>query len=168
MLAFVLLMAGCASRDRHPAHAVDGLSNGGGALAWEGLRVGMTKLDAERLLAAPLQLRPGETPVCGTHFSEVSWRGHQLTLQWSDDQSPVIQSIFVATTGLEPLASLRSRLKATLPDARFIPGPHDPEETESSDTTPLYRDERSGGVILLRSDGSPWSGLLITDGSCLE
>ena len=54
-----------------------------GRLGWNGVRVGQTLDDIERVVGEPISTRTGEAPACGDVFADPEVAGRELTVQLS-------------------------------------------------------------------------------------
>lgn len=140
---------------------------GNGRLGWGDLRIGMSRNEVAGILRQEVSLHQSESPVCGEFFSDVLHYGRWLALQFSDrSEEAELESIFVPfKSTLQSKTILVQRLKDHVPNLRYQPSRHLPNQPEQANRTPMYLlEENPTLAILLKPD----RGFYLSLRECLD
>lgn len=173
-LAFALSNATTLARAQEPGAGDDGAADPlvgfeveDGRPGWDGVRLGMSLVQAERRLGATLALASrGTRPVCSSFAAEAEHHGMRLTLGFpSARPGAKIESLWVRFEGQQVAASaaeLVVALRRHVPSASYRARPG---LAEADDPTPTY---------LLTADGRgpavrfvPREGMLVAAAPCI-
>jgi hypothetical protein len=93
----IVLLAGvaCSSPHEHP-RAVPRLEATSDTVGVEGLWLGMSHQAAEHALDSALPIHEEFAETCGSGYSNTQLAGQRVTIQWADDPTRAIESIFVS------------------------------------------------------------------------
>ena len=141
-----------------------------GQPGWDGIRLGLSLVQAERRLGATLALAPrGARPVCSSFAAEAEHHGIRLTLGFrSARPGAKIESLWVRFEGQQVAASasdLVAALRRHAPAATYRADRERPALAEANDPTPTYLLSEDGLGAAVRL--VPREGMLLAEPGCL-
>lgn len=154
-----------ASADDDPLAGLEVSKEGVG---WDGIRIGMSLVQAERRLGGALPLEGHEKARCGKFAAGAERGGLNLSVGFpAAKPSAKVETIFVQFEGYQvvaKIADLVASLHAKAAEARYLPDASDPDRPESEDPSPRYEIPGKEPVVLhLR----PGDGLVIARAACV-
>lgn len=169
ILAIALAAPAARAQDAAQADPLAGFEADESGAGWEGIRLGMSLVQAERRLAVALSLRESENARCGRFVAGAERGGLALSVGFpSAKPGAKIETLFVRFEGYQVLASgadLVASLKAKVPAARYVPDADSPDRPEADDPAPVYE---LPGKTPVAVQVRPRDGLLFAPLSCLR
>lgn len=167
--SLVLAAPALAAQNDPGGDPLEGLEAGAGWVGWDGIRIGMSLVQAERRFGGALSLTEVPGSRCGRFAASAERDGLDLRVGFPVAKPGAkVESLFVRFEGYQVVATaaqLAASLKAKLPAARYLPDPSTPDRPEADDPAPVY--ELPGPtplVVALR----PRDGLLIGPPDCVR
>lgn len=165
-LALTAGVAGARAEGADPLADLEVTKDGVG---WNGIRIGMSLIQAERRLGGTLALEGHEKARCGKFAAGAEREGVNLSVGFpAAKPSAKIETMFVQFQGdqiVARAAELVASLHQRIPTARYLPDASFPDRAEAEDPSPRYEVPGDSPVILhLR----PHDGLVIARAECLQ
>jgi hypothetical protein len=140
-------------------------------VGWQGVRIGMSLVQAERRFGVALALEGHPNARCGRFAAGAERGGLNLTVGFPVAKpSAKIETLFVQFEGYQVaarLSDLVASFKRKAPTARYLADESSPERPEAEDPAPKYELPGGGGepvIVHLR----PRDGLVIARAGCLR
>lgn len=157
-----------AAEDGATEDPLAGLEVSADGVGWDGIRLGMSLVQAERRFGVTLALDGRPKARCAQFVAGAERGGLNLSVGFpSAKPGAKIDTIFVQFEGYQVAANsqaLIASLKRKIPTAKYLPDPTMPERTEAEDLSPKYAvDGKVPAVIHLRVR----DGVMITRPECL-
>jgi hypothetical protein len=170
-VAAALALAGAlfAAQQEPAGDPLAALEVGGEAVGWDGVRVGMSLVQAERRFGGALSLTEIPGSRCGRFAASAERNGLDLRVGFpAAKPGAKIETLFVRFEGYQiaaTTADLVASLKAKQPAVRYVPDPALPDRPEATDPAPVYElPTKTPLAISLR----PRDGLLIGPLACVR
>lgn len=146
-----------------------GLEVGEDGVGWDGIRIGMSLVQAERRFGGALSLTEIPGGRCGRFVASAERDGLDLRVGFPAARPGAkVETLFVRFEGYQVVAraaDLAASLKAKLAEARYRPDPAFPDRAEAEDPAPVYElPGKTPLLIALR----PRDGLLIGPPDCVR
>ena len=164
-----LAAAAAPAQQEAPSDPLAGFEADAKGAGWDGIRVGMSLVQAERRLATALALRETDNQSCGRFVAGAERGGLALSVGFpSAKPGAKIETLFVRFEGYQVVATaadLVAALRSRVPGARYVPDADLPDRPEAADPAPVYElpGERPVAVQI-----RPRDGLLFAPLSCLR
>lgn len=158
---------GVRAEDPSTADPLAGLEASADGVGWDGIRLGMSLVQAERRFGVTLALDGRPKARCAQFVAGAERGGLNLSVGFPTAKPGAkIDTIYVQFEGYQVAANtqtLVASLKRKIPTARYLPDPARPERTEAEDLSPKYAvDGKVPAVIHLRVR----DGVMITRPEC--
>jgi hypothetical protein len=139
-------------------------------IGWDGVGLGMSKVQAENRFGLPLSLMEKPRARCGRFVVAAEREGQVLEVGFTDARPAAkIEDLNVRFEGEQAQAGMADLLASLLkiaPDATYVPDPQFPEQTEATDPAPVYRIVRRKQSLAVQL--RPGDGVRVTASDCLR
>ena len=171
VLAMALAASAASARAEDAARAdpLGGLESDEDGAGWQGIRLGMSLVQAERRFSVALALRETDNTRCGRFVAGAERGGLALTVGFpSAKPGAKVETLFVRFEGYQVVATaadLVASLKARVPAARYVPDADLADRPEAEDPAPVYElPGETPAAVQIR----PRDGLLFAPLTCLR